>query len=272
MNFSHNHLNLNFNYRDDSLSILNIALEEFTSSIPLHCHGQHCYEIHYVAKGEGTVNTKSTTHELKPGVLYITGPHTPHEQISMSSAPLVEYSIFFKAEHYFPEFDNFNILKTCPPSIHEIFKYIFKELKSQKNFYQEQITLLIQLCLNLILRELNKSMKHPLPCNPTNNSKIFEIDKIFLYEYKDITLDTLSKKIGFSNRQTQRFLKEYYGKTFLEKRTEARMSSAALLLKQNKLTLEEIAFALGYSSSEYFSSCFKKYFHITPGQYRLNSD
>ena len=49
------------------------------------------------------------------------------------------------------------------------------------------------------------------------------IEKMFLYE-KDFTLSQLSSNLGLCERQTQRLLKKYYGKTFTQKKKETKNS------------------------------------------------
>lgn len=94
------------------------------------------------------------------------------------------------------------------------------------------------------------------------------IEEAFLYDYKDITLDSLSSQLGLGNRQTERLLKLHYGKSFQQKKTEARMSAACSLLLDGSRSVSDIAFILGYSSVEHFSGAFKKHMGITPSAYR----
>lgn len=66
--------------------------------------------------------------------------------------------------------------------------------------------------------------------NNLADSKSVIIEEYFLYEYQDLSLPDLSDRLKLSPRQTQRLLMEYYGKTFQQKKAEARMSAAAILL------------------------------------------
>ena len=99
-------------------------------------------------------------------------------------------------------------------------------------------------------------------------SKSIIIDEYFLYEYQSLSLDTLANKLRLSTRQTQRLLMDYYGKTFQQKKTEARMSVAAILLSDHTRSITSIAEDLGYSSIEHFSSAFRGFYHISPREYR----
>jgi len=89
-----------------------------------------------------------------------------------------------------------------------------------------------------------------------------------LYDYESITLESLADRLGLGIRQTERFIKEYYGKTFSQKKTEARMSMAKILLKDKNISISEIAKRLNYSSIEHFSYAFKKYHGISAREYR----
>ena len=46
------------------------------------------------------------------------------------------------------------------------------------------------------------------------------------------------------------------------------MSAAALLLSDPRKKIAEIAESLGYSSAEHFSSTFRRYYNLSPRDYR----
>ncbi len=94
------------------------------------------------------------------------------------------------------------------------------------------------------------------------------IEDYFLYHYQQLSLEELADKLGLGTRQTERLLLKHYGKTFLQKKTEAKMSAASQLLTDTTQSITSIAEDLGYSSIEHFSSAFKKYYQKSPRQYR----
>ena len=69
-------------------------------------------------------------------------------------------------------------------------------------------------------------------------------------------------------RKAGKFVDEIVPITILQKKAEARMSAAAILLTDTGKSITAIAEELGYSSIEHFSSAFKHYYHISPRQYR----
>ena len=91
---------------------------------------------------------------------------------------------------------------------------------------------------------------------------------VTLCDYKNITLEKLADQVSLGKRQTERLLQMHYRKTFLQKKTEARMSAACSLLRDTKQSISDIADKLGYSSVEHFSNAFKRYYKQTPSDYR----
>lgn len=65
-----------------------------------------------------------------------------------------------------------------------------------------------------------------------------------------------------------RSMKKYYGVTVTEYINSLRLNYAANMIKNTNYTLTHICFEAGFNSSSYFSSCFKKYFNMSPTQYR----
>ena len=93
------------------------------------------------------------------------------------------------------------------------------------------------------------------------------IEEAFLYNYRDITLDGLAGLVNLSRRQTERLLQQHYGKTFLQKKKEARMSAACILLQAGDKSIASVAYELGYSSPEHFTHAFKNCYHVSPSEY-----
>ena len=94
------------------------------------------------------------------------------------------------------------------------------------------------------------------------------MEEYFLYEYKNLSLEQLARRLGVTPRQTERLLKQYYGKTFLQKKAEARMSAASTLLGDPTRSITDISEALGYSSIEHFSNAFRRYYGMNARDYR----
>ena len=132
-------------------------------------------------------------------------------------------------------------------------------------------------CIRSVNRKKREKKEKPVPEERfvthamQEENALLVIDEIFLYDYRDITLPELAKRLGFSVRQTQRLLERIYGKSFTRKKLEARMSAAMTLLRNSRYSITEISEQLGYSSMEHFSCAFAKYYGYVPSKIRKGS-
>ncbi len=78
------------------------------------------------------------------------------------------------------------------------------------------------------------------------------------------SIEILSKKMVLSERQLQRKIKEFTGKSPNQLITAIRLKRAKAALQTNIYTVAEIAFRYGFSCPSYFSKCFKKEFGLQP--------
>ena len=153
--------------------------------------------------------------------------------------------------------------------VHPLMRQLFSELEHRYTGYQNQVELLLpQLLICMVRNYEQHRLSSTVFAHNMSDSKSVIIDQYFLYEYHSLSLEVLADRLKVSPRQTQRLLQEYYGKTFQQKKAEARMSAAAILLSDRERSISSIAEALGYSSAEHFSSAFRNYYKISPGRYR----
>lgn len=86
--------------------------------------------------------------------------------------------------------------------------------------------------------------------------------------YKDGSLFELAEILKCDVYSLSREIKKKTGKTYTELLQEKRLSQACFYLKNSDMTVEEIAYAVGYENISYFYRIFKKNFEISPRKYR----
>ena len=86
--------------------------------------------------------------------------------------------------------------------------------------------------------------------------------------YQNVTLESLAEQFHLSEPYVSKYIKDKSGKTFGEHVAHIRMKRAKTLLKNGNMTVENIAYAVGYHNVEHFNRTFKKSFDMTPIQYR----
>lgn len=102
-----------------------------------------------------------------------------------------------------------------------------------------------------------------------NNHKIL-IQNIIENNYSDsqFTLSVLSEKLDLSSGYISIMFKKNFGIPFQDYLLQKRMEKAKLLLLTTELKNYEIAEQVGFEDVNYFITKFKKYYQITPKQYK----
>ena len=83
----------------------------------------------------------------------------------------------------------------------------------------------------------------------------------------ELNVNALCEWTDINNKQMYRKIKQLTGMTPVEYIKSIRMKKAAMLLKQQKFTVAEVMYMVGFSNHSYFSKCFQAEFGVTPKQY-----
>ena len=112
--------------------------------------------------------------------------------------------------------------------------------------------------------------------NITYNDYVQRINKVVAYinNHLDETLDlkTLANEADLSDFHFHRIFKALKGEAIGGYITRLRLEATARLLRYTALTIEEIAFNIGYETTASLSKAFKKQYGISPTEYRTNKD
>ncbi len=86
--------------------------------------------------------------------------------------------------------------------------------------------------------------------------------------YRDGSLTELSGELHYDFYWFSREIKKKTGKTYTQLLQEKRLMQACFLLKNTNISISDIAARVGYENVSYFYRLFRKYFHMSPRQYR----
>ena len=109
----------------------------------------------------------------------------------------------------------------------------------------------------------------PITMHPLDEEFISKITAIF-NEYlqdADFGVALISRKLYMSQPVINKKIKAITGLSANDFVKTLRLKRAAQMLRENRYTVYEIAFAVGYENSKYFSREFRKYYHKTPSEY-----
>lgn len=85
---------------------------------------------------------------------------------------------------------------------------------------------------------------------------------------KHLTLQSISERFFIHPNYFTRRFKEKYGQSFVDYLTSIRMRKAADWLRETDIKIQDIANRVGFEEASYFSNVFRKYYGMTPKQYR----
>ena len=77
--------------------------------------------------------------------------------------------------------------------------------------------------------------------------------------------------MGLSEGETSRTFKKLTGKSPMDYVIHYRIKVATILLKNTSKSITDIAFEVGFSSSNYFTIAFKKITGLTPSEYKKHT-
>ena len=83
----------------------------------------------------------------------------------------------------------------------------------------------------------------------------------------NLDISFLTDKLNMSHSTCYRKIKGLTGLSPNEYVRRLRLTKAAELLKQNEMSITEVAYACGFSSLSYFRTCFKEVYDVSPKEY-----
>lgn len=97
-----------------------------------------------------------------------------------------------------------------------------------------------------------------------------KVDKIILshMDDKDFNVGKLAEHLDLSRSQTLRKIKMATGFSANEYIREMRLKKSLEYLQNDKLTVSEIAYKVGFNNPSYFNKCFHDRYEHAPGAYR----
>lgn len=84
----------------------------------------------------------------------------------------------------------------------------------------------------------------------------------------DLSLAVISEKYKVSNSYISKLFKENIGENYYDYVNKKKMQEAKRLIMETDMNLQEISQFVGYVDSKVFRRTFKKYFLISPSDYR----
>ena len=245
-----------------------------------HIH-KGCFEMCFFYKGQQTYEIGDKTYTVRGGEMIFTRPDEPHSTRGNPEEKSGFYYLIFQllpgerlltvgAEEATMMYDilmqSENRIFTYPPECLSVFDSIFKAYIEKPALYKAWIASLIVNLLYITLQEVLRGKSQSPSVRPQIQTIIERISK-----HPELAFTT-SQIAGECNLSVPRVIQEFKlatGTTLHDFQLRKRMELAQQRLEQGS-SITTTAYELGFSSSQHFSTMFKKYMGITPRAYRLS--
>ncbi len=91
---------------------------------------------------------------------------------------------------------------------------------------------------------------------------------LLIHYAEEISLSAMCDKFGVNRSYFSKCFKEKAGMNFSDMLTNIRLDAATQLISSTKMSLVDISENVGFNDPKYFSRVFRKYYGMTPSQYR----
>lgn len=234
----------------------------------------HEYQLLYISKGEGSfVSASKKKCKLERGNVLLLVPGEWHSYCPDTETGWDEYYIGFNGSMIDNLFTQNFFPHKC--SIYEMgFSEEFIKLyhkaiaiaKSDRMATQQYLGGIVMQMLGMLLyTSQNKLYEKSEMEQRIARAKMIMQENIF----SNVDPEKLAKQMNISYSWFRKEFKTYTGYAPARYFQELKIQKAKELIVSTSQTVKEIAFALGYGSTEHFSTLFKKRTNYTPLEYRI---
>lgn len=257
---------------------------------PGYSFGPHCHrniEVCMMTEGECDIVVNGETITVRTGEMMVVFPHMIHSFHMRSRKPAN-----FLQMHFQP--DSFS---QVPHEVEENVKFLSYVNDEHSAYLLQPFSDRLRSCVERICVEMNdetEALHEPLAQVyiyemifllsreiAQGFRRIFLIDDPtviravqFISEHMEgkVSLPDVAKHCRVTTRHLSNIFKEALNITVNDYINIAKVDKAMLNLTENRLSMAQIASRLGFSSTQYFSTVFKKYTHVTPKEYKTMAE
>ena len=124
----------------------------------------------------------------------------------------------------------------------------------------------------MLLQQLNK--RTCAPCKSTDPVHVAQIFKAKTLLISDLaeppTIAALASSVLMSESQLKQSFREVFGMSIYQYFQQARLEKAKQLLAENKRTVKEVGYELGFTNIGHFSRLFERVYHVKPKRFQLD--
>ena len=253
------------------------------------CHWHEEIEILVVTKGSAVLILNNDRYELKEGYVAFILPNHLHLVTALLGDTFDFYAVVFHPDllssfiqdviqqQYFDSVLQENLLFTTVLSAQEAKEFGIADVLSDiyALFAKKEP------CFELLIKARLYVVWSLYYLHGTSSASVSErtsdyrialvksiIDYIHTHYESQITLDILAAYFHLSREHLCRLFKKMTRMSPIEYLNFYRISTSTRLLRETDHEISDIALEIGFNNISYFNRTFKRYMHVTPGEYR----
>lgn len=264
-----------------------LAVERRDPQEPFGLHDHDFSEVVFITGGTGTHVSGKVSWPLSTGDIFVVGGKRAHEYRDVEKLKLI--NILFQPGKLRMELQDLTSL----PGYHALFSLEplwRQQFKSRLHLPPKDLAHVVGLidqmddelqqrrngfgflCTSLFMQiVVFLSRSYTQERNPDSQAllRIAEaISHLETHYNEEVEPGTLAKIAHMSERSFFRIFQSAMGLSPMAYLLQLRINRAASLLRTSALSITEIAYEVGFNDSNYFTRQFKKYFEMSPRQYR----
>ncbi len=271
-------------YDDFNPTILFASKLKMVVEDKYHSHNDFT-ELTIILSGKGRYFVEEKVYDVEPGDIIVCNPGVHHKNIVTSpSEPTVEFFTGFYGYHFKnmpPETiqlkDGGYHLRLSADARREVMKQCYEMLAENEARQIGKYFMLKARLMQVLLLMMREIVETPRPkqksCNFESYNKSYAVKKIINYlnenyEHK-ISLDQIAHNMYLSPVYISKIFKEETGESPINYLIKIRLEKARDILEHSEDgSIKNIATEVGYDDVYHFSKLFKKYYGISPQNYR----
>lgn len=267
-----------------------ISTNRFLRYLPAYWRVDHYFEVYYAFSGQCPVMFEHETVMMEPGTVLIIPPSIMKACTCPSDDCVVHFymirsstfsqvflnslsdhnlmSLFFRqalSEHSNTAYLRFDTGQDS--SIESLLHYIYCEYISDGSYSSQMLNSLMSTFLLLLLQRYENTAQISKKSNFHWKPEFAAMFNYIQTHYQSVTLEKLSQKYNYSERQIIRIIQNCTGKKFSGFMLQLRMEKAARMLFAQTASINTIAAEVGYSTLSSFYRAFTQYYGCTPRAY-----
>ena len=227
--------------------------------------------LEFVHGGRGSLDLDGGRSVLKPGVFFLYGPDVPHRIITDADKPLVKYFVGFSGPEAAAFLEQYELqpgmvsqcLKAEP--IRRAFDALIDRGSRNSKYSRPLCTAIVQQLL-LMCRE------DAIEANSTDTKAFATFSRVkeFIEQrFLDLgSLEAVASACELDAPYLCRLFGRFHDESPYQFLTRLRMQHAASLLLEERLSVKEVAQAVGFPDPFHFSRVFKSIHRVPPSRFR----